>query len=91
MPRRSTPRPPRHRRLFLEQFEDRRLLAAAVDDNYAIHANNTLTVSGLGTWSNDSYNSSWDESHWNGYFETVDDYDENDNWIGSHQEWIRTD
>ena len=44
------------RRLLVEQFEDRRVLATAVDDSFAVHANTTLTVNGIGTWSNDSYN-----------------------------------
>ena len=50
---------PRHRRLVIEQFEDRRLLAVAVDDSYSVGANNPLVVSADGAWGNDSYNASW--------------------------------
>jgi VCBS repeat-containing protein len=55
----------RTRRLFMEQFEDRRLLAVAADDQYVVNQNQTLTVNGDGAWSNDSYNRSWTESTWN--------------------------
>jgi VCBS repeat-containing protein len=51
----------RFRRLIMEQFEERRVLAAAVDDSYSMESNTTLTVDGYGTWANDSYNSSWSE------------------------------
>jgi hypothetical protein len=34
----------RHRRLFLEQFEDRRVLASAGDDNFWLLANDSLTA-----------------------------------------------
>ena len=51
----------RNRRLFLEQFEDRRLLATAYDDGpYSVHTNSTLTVTGLGLMANDIFNyASW--------------------------------
>src|SRR5438552_342307 len=74
------------RRLVLEQFEDRRLLAA-VDDHYAVHANTTRTVNGLGTWSNDSYNGSWDVSHWDRGAWIDGAYDEDGNWIDAHWEY----
>src|SRR6266436_3041464 len=76
-----------HRWLSFEQFEDRRLLANAFGDSYLVHAGDTLTVNGLGAWSNDSYNASWNESHWNGYDTHVDDYDEDGNVIGWHWEF----
>src|SRR5205807_2319142 len=41
---------PGGRRLTLEQFEDRRLLAVAADDDYTVRAGGTLTVSAHGTW-----------------------------------------
>src|SRR5437868_545668 len=50
----SAPRPSRFRRLFLEQFEDRRLLDAA-DDSFAVHANTTLTVTNPGIMANDYF------------------------------------
>lgn len=36
------------RKLFLEQFEDRRVMATAVNDVYYIRPNTVLTVEGLG-------------------------------------------
>jgi hypothetical protein len=51
----------RFRRLIMEQFEDRRVLASAADDSYSMEPNTTLAVGGYGTWANDSYNSSWTE------------------------------
>src|SRR4051794_24557937 len=50
----------RFRKLFIEQFEDRRLLAVAVNDDYTLNAGDTLTVTNDGTWANDTYNhGSW--------------------------------
>ncbi len=49
----------RFRRLLLEQFEDRRVLATANDDEYSTPMDQMLTVEGLGTWGNDSYHSTW--------------------------------
>jgi hypothetical protein len=43
----------RHRQLFAEQLEDRRLLATAADDQYFVDVGGVRTVEGLGTWSND--------------------------------------
>jgi Bacterial Ig domain/Dockerin type I domain len=54
---RSSPR--RFRRLIVEQYEERRVLAAAVNDEYTVAANQTLTVESGGRWANDTYNASW--------------------------------
>jgi Ca2+-binding RTX toxin-like protein/pimeloyl-ACP methyl ester carboxylesterase len=61
----------RFRQLLLEQFEDRRLLAGAVDDSYSTPANNPLLVAGDdGTWQNDDYEPSWSSDDWT-CFETT--------------------
>ncbi len=70
----------RFRRLLVEQFEDRRVLAVAVDDLYVINVDETLTVEGLGTWTNDNYNENWGgnyctEGGWVSGYE-----DENNEW-----------
>ncbi len=70
----------RFRRLLVEQFEERRVLATAVDDVYIIDVDETLTVEGLGTWSNDEYNN---QSWGTGYYCT--EYDEEQECIG---EWL---
>jgi VCBS repeat-containing protein len=51
----------RTRRLLFEQFEDRCVLALAVDDSYSITANQTLSGN---MWANDSYNASWESQSW---------------------------
>ena len=48
---------PRTRRALFEQFEDRRVLAGAETDFYSMSVNQSVSVEGLGTWSNDTYNS----------------------------------
>jgi hypothetical protein len=55
----------RFRHLIVEQYEERRVLALAVDDSYTIPVNETLTVNGYGTWANDSYNESWSNTYMN--------------------------
>jgi VCBS repeat-containing protein len=88
---RRRPAKPRFRKSFLEQFEDRRVLAVAVDDEYTLVANQTNTITTGGYWSNDSYNPSWTDSYWeeqltwhDGYWEDPawyeGYYDENNEW-----------
>src|SRR5262245_47422302 len=50
----------RNRRLLMEQFEDRRLLATAFDDSYSTPANEPLNVGADGAWNNDWYYWSWE-------------------------------
>ena len=47
-----------------QHTEDRRMLATAVDDYYAVHLNQIHVVGGYGAWSNDSYNESTDYTTW---------------------------
>jgi Ca2+-binding RTX toxin-like protein len=55
----------RFRKLLLEQFEDRRLLALAADDFYSTPANNPLVVAAEnGAWQNDDYEPSWNTDEW---------------------------
>jgi VCBS repeat-containing protein len=63
--------PRRLRRLLFEQFEDRRVLAVAVNDYYLVEPGTPITGN---VWSNDTYHESWDyettdcieygEGHW---------------------------
>jgi hypothetical protein len=39
-------------------------LAIAADDHYQTDENQPLTVSGLGTWQNDTYNPDWETDQW---------------------------
>ncbi len=72
----------RFRRLMVEQFEDRRVLATAVDDLYVINVDETLTVEGYGTWSNDTYNNQpWGNGYSCTEYEYIPGgYDENEEW-----------
>jgi len=80
----------RYRPLIVEQFEERRVLATAVDDSYSLEPDTTLTVNGYGTWTNDSYNQSWDawgcinmqwqEEYWENPVWYEGYYDENNEW-----------
>jgi hypothetical protein len=83
----------RFRRLIVEQYEDRRMLAVAANDAYVIEAETPLTGN---TWSNDSYNASWETGYWNctesvwhdGYWEETqvwhDEYWENPEWFDGY-------
>jgi VCBS repeat-containing protein len=55
----------RFRRLIVEQFEERCVLATAYDDYYVVDTNTALTQDTPGAWSNDNYNASWEEGYWN--------------------------